>query len=63
MKLSTESESLQVFDNYRGFQLYKNGDGYYLHNNEKLRFQSCYLNIQEMNAVIYIINNFYKEKK
>ncbi len=64
LKLATESESLQVFDNYRANQLYGNGDGYYLSNKEnKLRFQTSYLNQNEANEIIKIINNFYKEKQ
>lgn len=64
LKLATESESLQVFDNYRANQLYGNGDGYYINaNNEKLRFQTSYLNQNEANEIIRIINKFYEEKQ
>ncbi len=64
LKLASESESLQIFDNYRAFQLYGNGDGYYFekNNDEKTRFQTCYLNQNELIETINIIKKFYNQK-
>ena len=63
LKLSTEAESISLFDSYRGFQLYGNGDGYIYGRDpsEKIRFQTCYLNQNELSKIIEIINNFYKK--
>ena len=65
LKLEYENESLQVFDNYRAFQLFGNGDGYFLsqNNNQKVRFQTCYLNQNDLNRIVKIINVFYQAKK
>ena len=65
LKLEYENESLQVFDNYRAFQLFGNGDGYFLsqNNKQKVRFQTCYLNQNELNRIVKIINVFYQAKK
>ena len=65
LKLEYENESLQIFDNYRAFQLFGNGDGYFLaqDNKTKARFQTCYLNQNELNRIVKIINVFYQAKK
>jgi S-DNA-T family DNA segregation ATPase FtsK/SpoIIIE len=63
LQLESEHESLKIFDNYRGLQLYGNGDGYCFEGeNEKIRFQTCYLNINELTEIIRIIATFYKTK-
>jgi DNA segregation ATPase FtsK/SpoIIIE-like protein len=64
LKLEYENESLQIFDNYRAFQLFGNGDGYFLaqDNKRKTRFQTCYLNQNELNRIVKIINVFYQAK-
>ena len=65
LKLEYENESLQIFDNYRAFQLFGNGDGYFLaqDNKTKVRFQTCYLNQNELNRIVKIISVFYQAKK
>ena len=65
LKLEYENESLQIFDNYRAFQLFGNGDGYFLaqDNKTKARFQTCYLNQNELNRIVKIISVFYQAKK
>lgn len=64
LKLGSENESLQIFDNYRGSQLYGNGDGYIFNESaqNKSRFQTCYLNQAELNQIIKIITTFYQAK-
>jgi len=64
LKLEYENESLQIFDNYRAFQLFGNGDGYFLaqDNKCKTRFQTCYLNQNELNRIVKIISVFYQAK-
>ena len=64
LKLEYENESLQIFDNYRAFQLFGNGDGYFLaqDNKRKTRFQTCYLNQNELNRIVKIISVFYQAK-
>lgn len=64
LKLNNENESLQIFDNYRGYQLYGNGDGYYFEksSDEKMRFQTCYLNQNELIETINIIKKFNEQK-
>ena len=63
LKLTSEKESISLFDNYRGIQLYGNGDGYIYGKSpdDKIRFQSCYLNQNELSQIIDIVNNFYKK--
>jgi S-DNA-T family DNA segregation ATPase FtsK/SpoIIIE len=62
-KLGTEYESLLLFDNYRGLQLYGNGDGFaFLNSNNKIRFQSCYINQSEIKNTVDTLNRFYLEK-
>lgn len=64
LKMNNENESLQIFDNYRGYQLYGNGDGYYFEKKsaEKIRFQTCYLNQNELIETINIIKKFNEQK-
>ncbi|MCF0227532.1 MAG: hypothetical protein HUJ52_01795 [Malacoplasma sp.] len=63
LRLSSEKESLALFESHRGIQLFGNGDGYIYGKSpdEKLRFQSCYLNQDELSQISEIINNFYKK--
>ena len=63
LKLTNEQESFNVFENYRGVQLYGNGDGYIFGKSpdEKIRFQTCYLNQNELSHIIEIVNNFYNK--
>jgi S-DNA-T family DNA segregation ATPase FtsK/SpoIIIE len=64
LRLESEHESLKLFDNYRGIQLSGNGDGYYfdVKSNKKNRFQTCYLNVNELMETIKIIKTFYSTK-
>jgi DNA segregation ATPase FtsK/SpoIIIE-like protein len=65
LRLESEHESLKIFDSYRGVQLYGNGDGYYFDqvNGKKLRFQSCYLNANELAETVKVIKTFYHTKE
>lgn len=65
LKLKTETESQDIFNNYYGVQLYGNGDGYIMSKDhlKYLRFQACYLNQAELTNNINIINTFYKNKE
>ena len=64
LRLETENESLQIFDSYRGSQLYGNGDGYMFNESpdDKIRFQTCYLNQRELDEIVKIISTFYQAK-
>jgi DNA segregation ATPase FtsK/SpoIIIE-like protein len=64
LKLESEQESLRMFDNYRGVQLHGNGDGYYIDTkaDKRIRFQTCYLNVDELIQIIKIIKTFYDAK-
>jgi S-DNA-T family DNA segregation ATPase FtsK/SpoIIIE len=64
MKLEFEQESIQLLDSRRGVELFGNGDGYYFDTKEKknIRFQSCYMNIKELEQTIKIIETFYSIK-
>ena len=64
MKLEFEQESIQLLDSRRGVELFGNGDGYYFDNKLKinLRFQSCYMNIDELDQIVKIIETFYSVK-
>jgi S-DNA-T family DNA segregation ATPase FtsK/SpoIIIE len=64
LKLETERESNTIFNNNRGLQLYGNGDGYMfdLKNDKRVRFQSCYLNVNELIQIINTINSFFQFK-
>ena len=61
--LTSEAERISLFENYRCIQLFGNGDGYIYGKSpdDKIRFQSCYLNQNELSQIIEIINNFYKK--
>jgi S-DNA-T family DNA segregation ATPase FtsK/SpoIIIE len=63
LRLESERESLKIFDNYRGIQLLGNGDGYYFNDTKKLRFQTCYLNANELIETVKIIKTFYNSKE
>ena len=65
LRLENEHESLKVFDSYRGVQLYGNGDGYYFDNmnGKKTRFQTCYLNVNELAEIVKVIKTFYNTKE
>jgi S-DNA-T family DNA segregation ATPase FtsK/SpoIIIE len=65
LRLESEHESLKIFDSYRGVQLYGNGDGYYFDgtNDKKIRFQTCYLNINELAETVKVIKTFYNAKE
>jgi hypothetical protein len=65
LKLESEHESLKIFDSYRGTQLYGNGDGFYFDkvNNKKTRFQTCYLNVNELAETVKVIKTFYNAKE
>jgi S-DNA-T family DNA segregation ATPase FtsK/SpoIIIE len=65
LRLESEHESLKIFDSYRGVQLYGNGDGYYFDDitNKKIRFQSCYLNANELAETVKVIETFYSTKE
>jgi S-DNA-T family DNA segregation ATPase FtsK/SpoIIIE len=64
LKLESEQESLRMFDNYRGVQLQGNGDGYYIDTkaDKRIRFQTCYLNVDELIQIIKIIKTFHEAK-
>jgi S-DNA-T family DNA segregation ATPase FtsK/SpoIIIE len=64
LRLESERESLKIFDTYQGVQLNGNGDGYYFDTvaNKKTRFQTCYLNANELLEIIKIIKTFYTTK-
>jgi DNA segregation ATPase FtsK/SpoIIIE-like protein len=64
LRLESEHESLKMFDSYRGVQLCGNGDGFYIasDNKKKTRFQTCYLNANELVETIKIIKTFYQTK-
>jgi DNA segregation ATPase FtsK/SpoIIIE-like protein len=65
LRLESEHESLKIFDSYRGVQLYGNGDGYYFDDvsNKKTRFQTCYLNANELAETVKVIKTFYHTKE
>ncbi|MDR3257456.1 MAG: hypothetical protein LBT17_01525 [Mycoplasmataceae bacterium] len=65
LKLESEHESLKMFDSYRGIQLCGNGDGFYITSDgkKKTRFQTCYLNANELIETIKIIKTFYQTKE
>lgn len=65
LKTDSKDSSLQLIGNARASQLYGNGDGYLIGNNKKnkLRFQTCYLNQDELSNIVKIIIDFYKSKK
>jgi S-DNA-T family DNA segregation ATPase FtsK/SpoIIIE len=65
LRLESEHESLKIFDSYRGIQLNGNGDGYYFDevDNKKIRFQSCYLNVNELAETVKVIKTFYETKE
>jgi len=63
LKVETEYESLLLFDNYKGTQLFGQGDGYFMEKNNKERFQSCYINQAEIIVIIDIISKFYRAKE
>jgi S-DNA-T family DNA segregation ATPase FtsK/SpoIIIE len=65
LRLESEQESLKVFDSYRGIQLFGNGDGFFIDAKaqKKTRFQSCYMNIKELDEIINIIKKFYAIKE
>jgi hypothetical protein len=64
LKLESQNESLRMFDNYRGIQLYGHGDGYFfdVKAEKRTRFQACYMNAEELNQIINIIQTFYSIK-
>lgn len=64
LQLENEYESIRIFDNYRGIQLYGSGDCLYFDNikNTKTRIQVCYLNQNELSNNINIIKTFYETK-
>jgi S-DNA-T family DNA segregation ATPase FtsK/SpoIIIE len=65
LRLESEHESLKMFDSYRGIQLCGNGDGFYITSDgkKKTRFQTCYLNANELLETIKIIKTFYQTKE
>jgi hypothetical protein len=65
LRLETEQESLWVFDTYRGVQLFGNGDGFFVDDKAKTktRFQTCYLNVNELVEIIKIVKTFYEVKE
>jgi hypothetical protein len=65
LKLESEAESLKVFANNHGVQLYGNGDGYVFEDNIRShkRFQACYLNTNELIQIINCINTFFEFKQ
>ena len=64
LKIDSHEQSLNLLGSYRACQLYGSGDGYLLNNKNKnkLRFQSCYLNQEELTQVARTISVFYKAK-
>jgi S-DNA-T family DNA segregation ATPase FtsK/SpoIIIE len=64
LKLESEAESNNIFGNNRGLQLYGNGDGYMFNikNDRRIRFQTCYLNMNELIQIINTINSFFQFK-
>ena len=64
LKMDSQEQSLNLLGSYRACQLYGSGDGYLLNNKNKnkLRFQTCYLNQEELTQVAKTINVFYKTK-
>lgn len=64
--LESEIESLKIFNSYRGTQLFGNGDGFYFINGDvdnKVRFQTCYINFNELKLIIDITKTFYSRKQ
>lgn len=65
LKTDSQAQSLNLLGSYRACQLYGSGDGYLLLNNKnksKLRFQTCYLNQEELTQIAKTISVFYKTK-
>lgn len=62
LKIDSQEQSLNLLGSYRACQLYGSGDGYLLNNKNKLRFQTCYLNQEELTQVVKTISVFYKAK-
>ncbi|GHU47912.1 hypothetical protein FACS1894218_3420 [Bacilli bacterium] len=65
LRLENEQESLKVFDSYRGIQLFGNGDGFFVDDKAKtkVRFQTCYLNVNELVEIIKVVKTFYEVKE
>jgi S-DNA-T family DNA segregation ATPase FtsK/SpoIIIE len=64
LKLESEAESNNIFGNNRGLQLYSNGDGFMFNtkNDKRMRFQACYLNMNELIQIVNTINSFFQFK-
>lgn len=64
MKLEFEQESIQLIDSKRAIELFGNGDGYYFDSESKqhIRFQACYMNIEELTQVIRVMETYYSVK-
>ena len=65
LKIDSNELSLKLIGSARACQLYGNGDGYLIGGNkkDKLRFQTCYLNQEELSNIVKTIVDFYKTKR
>lgn len=64
MKLEFEQESIQILGSTRAKELFGNGDGYFFDTQQKqhIRFQGCYMNVEELIQIIKVMETFYTVK-